>query len=172
MAHPLGGPPLRRQPKPRSPNPTTPRDLPVDLLRRAVQDARRRRVRDRRMGRAVRAMTGSTRAWATSCPSSSSKSTTPLSTESCNPHRKRRKTWGSSLAAVREASPELFFGAHRFVSSLELHGVGSRVPVVDHFDAPSLIAAPSHQRDRRPTGMTTTPAPCPRTASSAADAPP
>ncbi|TVS21710.1 hypothetical protein EKI50_08760 [Corynebacterium sanguinis] len=28
MAHPLGGPPHRRQPEPRPPNPTTPRDLP------------------------------------------------------------------------------------------------------------------------------------------------
>ena len=52
------------------------------------------------MGRVVRAMTGSTRAWATSRPSSSSKATTPLSTESCNPHRERRETWGGSYPTV------------------------------------------------------------------------
>ena len=37
MAHPLGGPPHRRQPKPRPPNPTTPGDLPRPI-RRAVNN--------------------------------------------------------------------------------------------------------------------------------------
>lgn len=44
-------------------------------------------------------MTGSTRPWAASRPSSSSRPNTPLSTESCNPHRERRETWGGSFNA-------------------------------------------------------------------------
>ena len=50
-------------------------------------------------------MNGSTRAWTTSRPSSSSRATTPLSTESCNPHRERRETWGGSLRHRDERAP-------------------------------------------------------------------